>query len=226
MVDISAAIATARETIASGSSSSITGAKTVDENFDTFLSLLTTQLQNQDPTKPLDTNEMTQQLIQYSEVEQLLQSNKKLEALLSLSAANASLSVISYVGKEINTAGNTTTLANGSANWGLNIPAGSEDVSYVIKDGNGDEVFSADGALSAGDGSFSWDGTTSTGGTAAPGNYTLTVTARDAAENPIAVKVSVRGTVDGVDMSGDIPILLVNGARFNVDDVTEIRNRG
>ncbi len=225
MVDISAAITTARQTIASGSSSSVTGAQTVDENFDTFLSLLTTQLQNQDPTKPLDTNEMTQQLIQYSEVEQLLQSNKKLEALLSLSAANASLSVISYVGKEINTAGNTTTLANGSANWGLNIPAGSEDVTYVIKDTNGDEVFSSDGALAAGDGSFSWDGTTSTGGTAAPGNYTLTVTARDAGENAVPVKVSVRGIVDGVDMSGDIPILLVNGARFNVDDVTEIRNR-
>ncbi len=225
MVDISAAIATAKQTIASGSSSSVTGAKTVDENFDTFLTLLTTQLQNQDPTKPLDTNEMTQQLIQYSEVEQLLQSNKKLEALLSLSAANASLSVISYVGKEINTAGATTTLANGSANWGLNIPAGSEDVTYVIKDANGDEVFSTNGALSTGDGSFSWNGTTSTGGTAGPGNYTLSVTARDAAENPVPVKVSVRGIVDGVDMSGDIPILLVNGARFNVDDVTEIRNR-
>ena len=193
MVDISAAIATARQTINSGSSSSITGAQTVDENFDTFLSLLTTQLQNQDPTKPLDTNEMTQQLIQYSEVEQLLQSNKKLEALLSLSAANASLSVISYVGKEINTAGNTTTLANGAANWGVNIPSGSDDVTYVIKDANGDEVFSTSGSLNAGDGSFSWDGTTSTGGTAAPGNYNLTVTARDAAENPIAVKVSVRG---------------------------------
>ena len=225
MVDIAAAITTAKQTINSGSSSSVTGAQTVDENFDTFLSLLTTQLQNQDPTKPLDTNEMTQQLIQYSEVEQLLQSNKKLEALLSLSAANASLSVIGYVGKEINTAGDTTTLANGSASWGLNIPAGSEDVSYVIKDTNGDEVFSSNGALATGDGSFSWDGTTSTGSTAAPGNYSLTVTARDAAENAIPVKVSVRGVVDGVDTSGDIPVLLVNGARFSVDDVTEIRNR-
>ncbi|MCP4936516.1 MAG: flagellar hook assembly protein FlgD [bacterium] len=223
MVDIAAAIATAKQTINSGSSSSVTGAQTVDENFDTFLSLLTTQLQNQDPTKPLDTNEMTQQLIQYSEVEQLLQSNKKLEALLSLSAANASLSVIGYMGKEINSAGNTTMLANGSANWGLNIPAGSENVTYVIKDANGDEVFSSEGALTAGDGSFSWDGTTSTGSTAASGNYTLTVTARDAAENPIPVNVSVRGIVDGVDMSGDIPILLVNGTRFSVDDISEIR---
>ncbi len=225
MVDISAAITTARQTIASGSSSSVTGATTVDENFDTFLSLLTTQLQNQDPTKPLDTNEMTQQLIQYSEIEQLLKSNQKLEALLGLSAANASLSVISYVGKEINTKGDTTTLANGTANWGLNIPSGSEDVTYVIKDANGDEVFSSSGYLDAGDGSFTWDGTTSDGSTAAPGNYKLTVTARDAAENPIPVNVSVRGIVDGVDMSGDIPVLLVNGARFNVDDVTEIRTQ-
>ena len=225
MVDISAAITTARQTIASGSSSSVTGAQTVDENFDTFLSLLTTQLQNQDPTKPLDTNEMTQQLIQYSEVEQLLQSNKKLEALLSLSAANASLSVISYVGKEIDSKGNTTSLDSGSANWGLNIPKGSDDVNYVIKDTNGNEVYSTSGSLNAGDGSFTWDGTTSTGGTADPGNYTLSVTARDASENPIAVNVSVRGIVDGVDMSGDVPILLVKGARFDVDDVTQIRSK-
>ena len=122
MVDISAAIADARQTIASSSTSSVTGATTVDENFDTFLSLLTTQLQNQDPTKPLDTNEMTQQLIQYSEVEQLLQSNAKLEALLKLSSANTSLSVINYVGKEITSTGDTTELANGAASWESRCP--------------------------------------------------------------------------------------------------------
>ncbi|MCF6200472.1 MAG: flagellar biosynthesis protein FlgD, partial [Hyphomicrobiaceae bacterium] len=99
MVDISAAITNAKATIESGSKSSVTGQTSVTDNFDTFLSLLTTQLQNQDPTKPLDTNEMTQQLVQYSEVEQLLKSNKNLEALISLSSANTSMAMIGYVGK-------------------------------------------------------------------------------------------------------------------------------
>ena len=223
MVDISAAITAARQTIAGGASSSITGAQTVDENFDTFLSLLTTQLQNQDPTKPLDTNEMTQQLIQYSEVEQLLQSNKKLEALLRLSSANTSLSVINYVGKEITSTGDTTSLADGAANWSLDVPANASDVTYVIKDANGNEVYSTSGTLEAGSRNFTWDGSTSSGGTAEPGKYSLTVSARDSAENAVAVGIKVKGLVDGIDMSGDVPVLLVNGTRFNIDDISEIR---
>ncbi len=222
MVDNSAANTSAQQTIGSGSSSSVTGSKTVADNFDTFLSLLTTQLKNQDPTKPLDTNEFTQQLIQYTEVEQLLQSNKKLEALLKLSSANTSLSVIGYVGKEITTKGDTTTLANGSANWALNVPAQSDNVTYVVKDANGNEVFSSNGSLDTGSNSFTWDGTTSTGATAAPGNYSLTVTAKDANEKNIAVDISVKGIVDGIDMTGDAPVLLVNGTRFNLSDVSEL----
>ena len=226
MVDISAAITQAKATIESGGRSSVTGQASVTDNFDTFLSLLTTQLQNQDPTKPLDTNEMTQQLIQYSEVEQLLQSNKKLEALLSLSSANASMAMIGYVGKEITTKGDTAELANGSANWQLNIPSSSSDVTYVVKDADGNEVFSTTGALNSGENSFSWDGTTSTGGTADPGNYSLTVTALDASSDPVAVAISVKGLVDGVDMTGDVPVLLVNGTRFDVSDVKEIHTAG
>ena len=225
MVDISAAIATAKQTIASGSSSSVTGASNVDDNFDTFLTLLTTQLENQDPTKPLDTNEMTKQLIQYSEVEQLLQANKKLSALLQLSSANTSLSIIGYVGKEITTKGDTTTLANDTANWGLDVAASSSDVTYVVKDAGGNEVYSQTGSLEAGSRNFTWDGSTTSGGTAAPGNYSLTVTANDSAQNAIAVGVSVKGIVDGVDMTGDAPVLLVNGTRFNVDDVSELHVR-
>ncbi len=225
MVDINAAITSATQTN-SGTSSSLTGSSTVDDNFDTFLSLLTTQLKNQDPTKPLDTNEFTQQLIQYTEVEQLLQSNKKLEALVQLSSANTSVALIGYVGKEITTKGDTTTLANGTASWQLDSPANSGSVTYVVKDADGNEVFSTNGELKSGENTFNWDGTTSTGGTAEPGNYSLTVTAVDAAQDPLTVAVSVKGLVDGVDMTGDVPVLLVNGTRFNINDVKEIHTAG
>jgi len=225
MVDINAAITSATQTN-SGTSSSLTGSSTVDDNFDTFLSLLTTQLKNQDPTKPLDTNEFTQQLIQYTEVEQLLQSNKKLEALVQLSSANTSVALIGYVGKEITTKGDTTTLANGTASWQIDSPANSGSVTYVVKDADGNEVFSTNGELKSGKNTFNWDGTTSTGGTAEPGNYSLTVTAVDAAQDPLTVAVSVKGLVDGVDMTGDVPVLLVNGTRFNINDVKEIHTAG
>ena len=223
MVDISAAITEARQAINAGTSSSITGSETTGESFDTFLSLLTTQLQNQDPTKPLDTNEMTQQLIQYSEVEQLLRSNENLKALLQLASADVSMSVINYVGKEITTKGDTTTLAeNGSADWALDVPSNAENVTYVVKDNDGNEVYSTTGSLNSGSGNFSWDGSTSTGGTATPGNYSLTVTATDGDENAVNIGISVKGLVDGVDMTGEAPVLLINGTRFNVSDVKEV----
>ena len=223
MVDISGAITNARQAINAGTSSSITGSESTAESFDTFLSLLTTQLQNQDPTKPLDTNEMTQQLIQYSEVEQLLRSNENLKALLQLSTANASMAVLNYVGKEITSKGDTTTLPeNGTAQWALDVPANASDVTYVVKDSDGNEVYSTTGSLNTGSGEFSWDGTTTAGGTAPAGNYSLTISARDAAEAVVNVGISVKGLVDGVDMTGDAPVLLVNGTRFSVNDVKQI----
>ncbi len=223
MVDINGALLSAQQTIRNGGRSSITGQQSVKNNFDTFLSLLTTQLKNQDPTKPLDTNEFTQQLIQYSDVEQLLQSNQKLEALLKLSSVNTSMSLINYVGKEITGKGNTTSLpAEGSARWELDVPSGVSGMTYVVKDSNGNEVYSTTGSPEAGSRSFTWDGTTSSGGRAPAGNYSLTVNATDASENAVNVGISVKGIVDGVDMSGETPVLLVNGTAFNINDVSQI----
>ncbi len=225
MVDINAAITTAEQTIAANSGKLAGTRDSVADSYDTFLSLLTTQLKNQDPTDPLDTNEFTQQLIQYTEVEQLLQSNKNLEALLQLSSASAQLSMINYVGKEITSKGDTVSLgASGSASWQLDAAANAEDVTYVVKDAGGNEVYSASGSLNAGPGSFSWDGTTSSGARAPAGNYSLTVTARNSSEQAVKVDLSVKGLVDGVDMSGETPVLLVNGTRFSVSDVKQIHS--
>jgi flagellar basal-body rod modification protein FlgD len=222
MVDISAAITSAQQTINNSSDSSATSSKTVADNYDTFLSLLTTQLKNQDPMDPVDTDQFTQQLIQYSEVEQLLQSNKNLESLLELASANTSMSVINYVGKEITSKGDTTSLADGKANWSLDVPTEARNVTYVVKDANGNEVYSTTGTLNTGSSNFIWDGTNSTGGTAAPGKYNLTVTAKDVNDNPLTIGISTKGVVDGVDMTGDAPILLVNGTRYKISDVSEI----
>lgn len=222
MVDINAAIRAAQQTVMGSDGSLTASSSTIASNYDSFLSLLTTQLKNQDPTDPLDTNEFTQQLIQYTEVEQMLQSNKKLEALLQLSSANASIAVINYVGKEVTTSGDTTALVNGSAEWALDVPANADNVTFVVKDASGNEVYSTTGSLTAGNRSFSWDGRTSSGGTAEPGNYTLTVSARDAADRNIGVGLSVKGIVSGVDMTGEAPVLMVNGNRVSLGDIRQI----
>ncbi len=77
-------------------------------NFDTFLQLLTTQLQNQDPTSPMDTNQFTQQLVQFSQVEQQISTNDNLKSLIALGQSRSSADAVSYLGK-------TVTLTNGKA---------------------------------------------------------------------------------------------------------------
>jgi flagellar basal-body rod modification protein FlgD len=225
MVDIASAIASASN-IGIGANSASSSANTIAGNYDTFLSLLTTQLKNQDPSNPLDTNEFTQQLIQYSEVEQLLQSNKNLESLVSLAMANSSVAIINYVGKQVSVNGNEAALANGRAQWSLDVPEASSDVTYIVKDAQGNEIYSASGSLEPGSRSFEWNGETSSGSAAADGNYTLSVVARNAAGETINIGVSTSGLVEGVDMTGDSPVLLVNGSRITLDKVREIHMAG
>ena len=64
--------------------------KQLSGNFSTFLNLLTTQLKNQDPTSPMDTNQFTQQLVMYSQVEQQIQSNSNLKTLIAQGQSSAS----------------------------------------------------------------------------------------------------------------------------------------
>ena len=222
MVDFTSAISNASALINKTNGIGDKNDKKLSENFDTFLSLLTTQLKNQDPMAPMDTDKFTQQLNQYSQVEQLIQSNKNLEALVQLSTANTSLGLINYVGKETVIEGSEAALNDGKADWRLSLPENASNVTYVVKDANGNEVYSRSGSLSAGDATFSWDGSKSDGGTAAPGTYTLTVNATNANNKPVGVDVNVRGIVEGVDMTGASPKLLINGKEYDINQVREI----
>jgi flagellar basal-body rod modification protein FlgD len=225
MVDLTSAIASASQ-MQSGTGRAGSDARTIAGNFDTFLTLLTTQLKNQDPSNPLDTNQFTQQLIQYTEVEQLLRSNQHLENLVGLAGAGASVAMIGFVGKQVSIAGNESHLADGgAAQWSLDVPANAENVTYIIKDAQGNEVYSSTGSLEAGSRSFAWDGQTSSGTTASEGNYTLSVIARNEAGANVNIGISTSGLVDGVDMTGESPVLLMNGRRINLAQVREIHNQ-
>src|SRR5712672_1575096 len=108
----------------SGSLSSTTGS-TLAGNFQTFLTLLTTQLQNQNPLDPLDTNQFTQQLVQFAGVEQQLKTNDQLTALVSLQQTAQSTQALGFVGKTAVVDGSTTNLVNSAANWNLSVPKNS-----------------------------------------------------------------------------------------------------
>lgn len=195
----------------------------ISGNFDTFLQLLLTQLQNQNPLEPLDTSQFTQQLVQFSGVEQAIKTNENLETLALLSAANAITGAVSYIGKTVVAAGSSGTLENGSANWSYQVEGGSGTGAFTVRDSAGNQVFTTTGPISEGTSTFTWDGRKSDGTLAPNGNYTLSITAADGSGGPLQVATSFSGTVEGVDMSRTEPVLLVNGREIKLTDVTIIK---
>src|SRR5258706_14004457 len=124
----------------SGSSLSSTTDATLAGNFQTFLTLLTTQLQNQNPLDPLDTNQFTQQLVEFASVEQQLKTNDQLTTLVSLQQTTQATQALGFVGKTAVVSGNTAALTSSSATWQLNVPSAST-VNISIANSQGQTVF-------------------------------------------------------------------------------------
>ena len=101
---------------ASSGSATLAGRKSLASNFDTFLSLLTTQMKNQDPLSPMDSTEFTNQLVQFAQVEQQINSNESLTNLIGLSQQNIVTNSVNYIGK--------TVEANIASNFGMANPEG------------------------------------------------------------------------------------------------------
>ena len=136
-------------TSSSGSSLSSTGGATLAGNFQTFLTLLTTQLQNQNPLDPLDTNQFTQQLVQFASVEQQLKTNDQLTSLVSLQQTAQSTQALGFVGKTAVVDGTTAALTNSSATWELSVPTNS-NVNISITSSTGQTVFTGNYAVNTG----------------------------------------------------------------------------
>src|ERR1700754_3067862 len=109
------------KTDSSGATLSTTADTTLAGNFQTFLTLLTTQLQNQNPLDPLDTNQFTQQLVQFAGVEQQINTNSTLSALLGIMDTSRLTGAVDYIGKQITAEGATTVLDEQSALWNINV---------------------------------------------------------------------------------------------------------
>jgi flagellar basal-body rod modification protein FlgD len=205
----------------SGSLSSTTGA-TLAGNFQTFLTLLTTQLKNQDPMSPLDTNQFTQQLVQFASVEQQLKTNDQLTSLVTLQQTAQSTQALTFVGKTAVVDGSTTQLTNSKATWDLNVPTNAK-VSISITSSTGQTVFSGNYNVQAGSNqTFAWDGKGNDGTQWPDGKYKMTATAADTAGNSVAVTTQIQGVVSSVDLSQSPPLLSINGQTYTVNQVKSI----
>jgi flagellar basal-body rod modification protein FlgD len=209
---------------ASSDSSSLNSATggTLAGNFQTFLTLLTTQLQNQNPLDPLDTNQFTQQLVQFASVEQQLKTNSQLSSLVSLQQTAQSTQALGFVGKTAVVGGSTAALTNASATWNLSVPTNS-NVNISITNGTGQTVFTGDYSVAAGNNlPFTWDGKGNDGAQWPDGSYKLTATAADSVGNPVAVTTQIQGVVDSVDLTQSPPLLSINGQNYTVSQIKSI----
>jgi flagellar basal-body rod modification protein FlgD len=215
---------TSQVAAATNGASTAVDAETLTKNFSQFLTLLTTQLKNQNPLDPLDTNQFTQQLVQFAQVEQQLKQNDQLATLVSLQKTAQATAALDFVGQTVVVDGATASLANGQANWSLNVPKPAT-VTINIRNSTGQNVFSASYTMQAGINDFTWDGKSSNGTQWPAGNYTMTVTAKDTAGQSVAVPTEVEGVVNSVDLTKSPPLLSVAGQDFTLDKVKRVVRR-
>lgn len=193
----------------------------IASNFSQFLTLLTTQLKNQDPLSPMDTNQFTQQLVQFAQVEQQLKSNDSLSTLVSLEQTAQATALLSYVGQTVVVDGATAQLNNGSATWTLNATKPST-ATITVQDSTGATAFTGTYAVSPGNQNFTWDGHGNDGKLWPAGSYTLTATAVDANNQSVAISTQTQGVVDSVDLTQNPPVLSINGQNYTMDKIKRI----
>ena len=211
------------------SSTSITGTsaaatadtKSIAGNFTQFLTLLTTQLKNQNPLDPLDTNQFTQQLVQFAQVEQQLKSNTQLETLVALQKTAQSTQALGYVGQVVAIDGQTSLLTDNGAGWSFNSPKPASATINIINSA-GATVFTGTYSLDAGIQNFVWDGRNNSGVKQPNGDYKLAITAKDASGQAVAVSTEVQGVVDSVDMTKSPPVLSVNNTEYALDKIKRV----
>jgi flagellar basal-body rod modification protein FlgD len=193
----------------------------IASNFTTFLQLLTTQLQNQDPLSPMDTNQFTQQLVEFAGVEQQMKTNDTLSTLVSLQQSAQTTQALSLVGATVVVNGTTAQLANGQASWALNATQPAT-ATITITAPSGQTAYTNTGSVNSGSQTFTWNGIGNDGTTWPAGNYTLTATAVSASGQSTPITTQVEGTVSSVDLTQTPPVLSVGGQNYTINQIQKI----
>lgn len=185
----------------------------LSEDFDDFLVLLTTQLQNQDPLSPMESTEFTNQLVSFSQVEQQINQNQKLDQMLGLQLASTSTVALGYVGLDVGYVGDLF-YSNGTDSRDINYVLQGDAVksNVYIKDAETGEIIrTLDGATAAGNHSVTWDGLDDNGFVVDPNNYRVSVDALDKNDEAVTASTAVSGRVTGIESVNGVVQLLLEG---------------
>jgi flagellar basal-body rod modification protein FlgD len=180
------------------------------KDFDQFLTLLTTQLQNQDPLSPMDTNQFTQQLVSFAGVEQQINSNQKLDSLVQMQLSNAFSASLGYVGLDVSYLSNEIAYdGKGTSTVNYALDKAAKTVTVNILDESGKVVFSGPGQTNTGSNKFVWTGKTTGGAPLPAGTYTVKIDANDETGAIVKSSTVVTGRVRGVETQQGVIHLLV-----------------
>lgn len=196
------------------------------DNFDTFLTILTAQIQNQDPLEPMDSSKFTEQLVQFSGVEQQIKSNTQLETLIKATNANAGASLSGYLGQqaEINSAG--AEYVGDTVHWRYQLPSDAAKTTITVTDASGKVLYSKSGELAAGTHDFEWNGELANGTKADESQpYWINVVAEDANGVSLKPAYTLVTTISGVDLTYGEPALTTPAGIFAYADIKRLMHQ-
>lgn len=203
--------------VAKAASSSVAG------DLQSFMKLLVTQLQNQDPSAPVDSTQFVTQLAMFAQAEQAVNANAKLDTIVGMVQGQALSAASDFLGKAVSVPSDTATFDGTTAvPFSYTVPSGTESVTIEVRDSSGQVVRSVTGSPGAGDYADAWDGTTDSGGTAPAGNYTLEITATGEGGTTSALETTVTGKVEEIRLVGGAVMAVVAGKEIPIDRVTSV----
>ncbi len=216
-----AAGATASST---GTTAGVNALTSLADNFQSFLSLLTTQLQNQDPTSPMDTNQFTTELVQMTSVQQQVSTNSNLTQLIALTQGGQVLQSTALVGKTADVTSSNIALQNGSGELQFNTTA-AEPIGIAITDASGKTIKTATLTSTAGANTWKWDGTSDSGASVPDGSYAAAVVTPSATgTTATAVPFTVQGTVTGLVKNGTSTNLQLGATSVDISALQSLVN--
>lgn len=197
--------------------------KSLQETYTQFLTLLTTQLKNQDPLNPMDSKDFTNQLIQLASAEQQIAQTEKMGQLLEVNQATAVNMALNYIGKEVDYVGGDMRYSGSPVNIKYFIEGDAQRTKISVSDENGKVVFSTDGEKKAGSHAYVWDGKDNDGNPVAEGQYKVAIGAQDADGKAVQTYAIVPAIVNSVETAGGQVLLVINGQQVSIGSVQAVR---
>ncbi|MDF1750906.1 MAG: FlgD immunoglobulin-like domain containing protein [Alphaproteobacteria bacterium] len=194
-------------------------------NFDNFLTILTTQLQNQDPLSPMDTTEFTNQLVMFADVEQSVRQSGQLEDLIKLNRQSEATAAVGYLGQQIKADYNEVNFQGESVKMSYNLPKEAKSATMEIYNGAGELVrLVTNMPTTVGDHEITWDGKDQSGNVLPNGPYSFQVGAKDEDDVVIDPTYKTQGIVTAVEFDGETTTLMMGAVKIPLSKVLHVED--